>query len=789
MLRNYFLTTIRQLWKKKFYFFINVFGLASSTAVAVMIMIYVYNVLTYDRFHSNIDNIYLLYRDRPYSGGPLSVYDTWYPLLDETRNAFPDVVGGTRIVVGSNTWMEHEGRSFDEQFMWADSGFFHVFDFPLIAGNKETALASRNNIVLSHELAKKLFGNQDPIGKTLRLFFDTDYTVSAVVGDQPANSSIRFNAIVPMHTGIPLFGEAGWGSSFIFTFILARPGADPVKLESALQVLMQKFVTPSERGNFKLLSMKYYNDEFSDQRKYAMMLLGIGVGILLLAAINFTNLASSQSFGRMKEVGMRKTLGATRGKLIFQFLTESIFLSFMSLIIGIGLAQALLPLFSDLVGMQLSLSLLAEPIPLAAMVLLGLFVGLASGFYPAFFASGFQPVKVLKGIGTGHQKGGALRSALLTFQFSIAIFLISGVGIVLQQVDHMKSKDLNFEKDNVLVVRASPRDYADVDAASRMIGLFRDQVRELTQVVNVARSSGIPGNYSGSFSLFVAEGNESADPFDWRVARVDAQYFDVFKIPFVEGRNFVKGSETDRQTAVIINEAAMRAIGWKTAVGKKLLFPGEEGYLEIVGVTRDFNFGSVAQAVQPVVHVYRGEEYLNYPYVSVLLQPGDHDRVISQIGEVWRKLSPDRSFEYFFPSDSFNDLYNTEENIASIITFASVLAVIIACLGLFALASFNMAQRQKEVAVRKVMGASVPGLAMLFIRRYLLLVVIASAISIPVTWYFAEGWLRDFAYRVEINPLIMIGSGLLCGAIALATIGVKSLRTASANPVISLKYE
>jgi putative ABC transport system permease protein len=791
MLRNYFLTAIRQLWKKKFYFFINVFGLASGTAVAIIILMYVYNVLTYDRFHSNIDNIYFLYRDRPSPNGPIPIYDTWYPLVEETRNAYPEVIGGTKIVAGNSTWMEHEGKSFDEQFMWADSGFFHVFDFPFIAGNKETALATRNSIVLSEPLAKRLFGNEDPIGKTLRLFFNTDYVVSAVVGELPTNSSIQFNAIVPMHSGIPAFREAGWGSSFFYSFIVTKPETNPKALESKLQILMKKFVGPSEHGEFKLLPMKAYNEQFTDQRKYAMMLLGIAVGILLLAAINFTNLASSQSFARMKEVGMRKALGATRGKVILQFLSESTLLSFLSLILGLVVAQMLLPLFSDLVGMQLSLSMiLAQPMALVALLLLGIIVGLASGFYPAFFASGFQPVKVLKGATLGTQKGGTVRSVLLAFQFVVAIFLISGVAIVLQQVNYMKSKDLNFEKDNVVVIQASPRDYADVEAANQMVNIFCNQVEEFTSVMSVSRTGGVPGNYSGSFSLFVAEGNETADPFDWRVVRVDAQYFDVFKIPFVEGRNFIKDSETDRQTGVIINEAAMRAMGLKSAVGKKLLFPGEEGFLEIVGVTEDFNFGSVAQAIEPVVHVYRGEEaYTNYPFVCVQLQPGWGGDVIREIGDKWQALNPDRAFTYFFPSDRFNELYNTEENIASIITYSSALAVIIACLGLFALASFNMTQRQKEVAVRKVMGASVSSLALMFIKKYLILVIVASVISIPPTLYFAEDWLHDFAYRIQVNPFIIVGSGFLCACIAVATIGIKSWHTASANPVNSLKYE
>ena len=790
MFRNYLLTAFRQVWKNKSYFFINVFGLASSTAVSIMILMYVYNVLTYDRFHSNIDNIYFLYRDRPATDGPIPIYDTWYPLLDETRHAFPEVISGTKIIPGNNTWMEHEGKSFDEQFMWADSGFFHVFDFPFLAGNKETALATRNSIVLSEALATKFFGKEDPMGKTIRLFFDTDYVVTGVIGEIPPNSSLQFNAIVPMHTGIEFFRESGWGSSYLYTFVLTKPGTERRALESKLQVLMTKFVAQSEQGNFKLLSMMHYNDEFSDQRKYAMMLLGIAVGILLLASINFTNLASSQSFARMKEVGMRKALGATRGKVIFQFLSESMLLSFMSLLFGVALAQLALPLFSDLVGMQLSLELFLQPAPVAALVMLGILVGIMSGFYPALFASGFQPIKVLKGIAAGHQTGGVVRGSLLTFQFAIAIFLISGVTIVLQQVKHMKSKDLHFEKDNVLVVRAAPRDYADVNTANQMITAFKNQTLELASVVSASRSSGIPGRYSGSFTLFVAEGNETADPFDWRVARVDAQYFDVFKIPMLEGRNFINGSETDRQTGVIINEAALRAIGWKTAVGKKLKYPDGEGFLEIVGVTRDFNYGTVAEAIQPVVHVYRGEdEYTSYPYVSVLLQPGTRGEVVQQMASIWQNLNPDRSFEYFFPSDRFQELYNTEENIASIITFASALAVIIACLGLFALASFNMAQRQKEVAVRKVMGASVFGLAVLFVRKYLLLVMVATLVAMPVTWYVAEDWLSDFAYRIQINPLVMLGAGLCCAIIALATIGIKSIRTASANPVNALKYE
>lgn len=789
MFLNYLLIALRQLTKNKLYASINIFGLACSTAVSVLMLLYAYKVLTYDSFHSNFSDIYFMYRDRPSTDGPLKVYDTWYPLLEETQNAFPEVIGGTRVIQGGNTWMQYGDKMFDEGFLWADSGFFDVFDFDFTAGSEATAMNGPYNIILSQPLATRLFGNEDPIGKTVKLFFDTDYTVTGVVGEFPPNSSITFNALVPLHHGIPFIREAGWGSSFTTTFVLTKPGTDAHALEAKFPVLMEKFVAPSERGNFRLLPMAGYNDEFTSQSKYAYMLLGIAFGILTLASINFTNLASAQSFGRAKEVGMRKALGASRTRIVSQFLSESMTLALVSLAAGLGIAQLLLPAFSNLVSMPLQLNLREEPVIPICLLGLGIFTGLLSGIYPALFASGFQPARVLKGLSAGRGRGTVLRNSLLTFQFAIAIFLISGVAVVLQQVNYMKSKDLNFEKDNVMVMRISPRDFADVDAANERIGSFKNEMTKIPSVISVSRSSGIPGNYSGSFSLFVAEGNETADPYDWRVARVDAGYFDTYGIEFTEGRNFIQDAQSDIDYGAIVNEATVRAIGWTSAVGKKLKFPGEEGFLEIVGVTKDFNYASAASAVEPVVHVYRGENNTRFPYLSLRLQPGSHEAAIQQVAQQWKAMNPDRAFEYFFPADRFNDLYNTEENIASIITVASVLAITIACLGLFALASFNMAQRQKEVAVRKVLGATVPQLAMMFIRKYLLMVIIALIIAVPATYYFGSDWLSAFAYRIKISPLIFIGAGSLCGLVALLTVGFKSLRTASANPVDSLKYE
>ncbi|HNP94499.1 MAG TPA: ABC transporter permease [Cyclobacteriaceae bacterium] len=790
MLKNYLKVALRAIAKNKSYSIINVIGLAGSAAITMLIIFYAVSVLTYDQFHEDSDRIFFMYRDRATEDGAVPVYDTWFPMAEVAVDEFPVVESGTRMVSAGITWVRNGDKRFEQAITYADSALFKIFSFPLIEGDRNTLLNDPNSVVISEEVAKKFFGNEEALGKTLNFGLVNDRTVTGVIGKLPGNSTFTFEVIFPINTAIAhqFIGDDLWQGSFCNSFIKLRDVKDIDNLRSQANLIMEKYVESSERGNVLFLPLKDYNDEFTDQRKYAYTLLIVAFGILIIASINFTNLATAQSLMRTKEVGVRKVMGATRSGLINQFLSESVLLTLLALILGGFLAEISLPYFSQLIDLDIPINFLNQPSMIALILGLGLVVGIISGSYPSFYMSRFKPSEILKGSQT---KGGSMliRNGLVVVQFTLAITLLCAVSIISKQVNFMRSYDVKFDRDNVVVIPIGLRDFEDRENAVSRLVTFKEQLKTLPGVVSVTASNSIPGNYAGNFVLFLAEGNEDASPLDYRIASTEEDFFETYKIKFVAGRNFLPNSIHDRENSVILNEAAVRDIGWKDPIGKKLIYPRSRQQVEVIGVVEDFNYASLKQPVLPVVHYFGGDSARNYRFISIQLDAKSRDTALEQVGRTWESMQFDRTYEYFFPAERMDELYESEDNLINILTYATGFAIFIACLGLYALASFTVMLRTREIAIRRVLGASVGSIVGLFSKSYARMVLVAIFVSIPLAWFGMSEWLQGFAFRTNIGWTIFLFTGSIALIISFLTVSIHSIRAGYRDPVKSLRVD
>jgi len=787
MLKNYLKIAFRNILKHKSYSFINIIGLAGSIAITILILLYAQSVLTYDQFHKDSDQIYFMYRDRATEDGRMDVFDTWYPLVDVAKEEFPEIEEGTHMVSVGNTWVELGDKKFEQELTFADSNFFDVFSFPVIEGDVKTILDDPNSVIISQEVAQKFFGDEEAIGKVLRFGFNRERTVTGVLGNIPSNSSYTFDCIAPLSNNMVngWLGDNLWGGSFCDSFIKLRADANVEALKSKLNILMDKYVHEQEKGNFLILPIKDYYDKMTGQAKYADIMLLVALGILIIAVINFTNLATAQSLLRTKEVGVRKVLGANRSRLMKQFMGESMIMSVMALILGGLAAELFLPKFNQLIGMELNITYTVTN--LAVIIGLGLLIGLVSGSYPALFISKLQPSKILKSQKISSKM--SLRNVLVSLQFVLAIALMSSVGIILQQINFLKSHDLNFDQDNVMVIPISLRDFEDPQAALPRVVSFRNELRNIAGVEHVSGSSSVPGNYRRSFTLFVPKDKQDMPPLDWQVAVIDHDFFETYGVHMLQGRSFIQGSQSDFDRGVILNKTALDQLGWESIEGKQLMFPRSKEELDVIGVVEDFNVQSLREPVQPLVHYYGGDSARSYSFISVKLNPESRKQALASIADTWNKMDFGQTYEYYFPAERFKDLYETEENIANVLTYAMAFAIVIACLGLYALASFSVMLKTKEIAIRKVLGASISRIIGSFSKKYLIIVSIAAIPAVALAWYGMQNWLEDFAYRIAIGA----GTFLLAiaGAIVIAflTVSYHALKAGFTNPVESLKEE
>ena len=804
MIKNYFKIAWRNLWKNKTFSFINILGLASGLACFLLIALFVMDELSYDRFYKKADRIYRVNSDIVFGGAVLHFTTTPDMMGQLLQKDYPQVEDYARLYTNEGSQMVKKGNEFitEENAAFADSTFFNVFDFAVVEGELKTALHGPNTIVINETTAKKYFSGQSAVGKTLE--FKTDggtapYKVTAVIRDIPRNSHMNLSMLMSMKNV-----DYNWGqitSHNFHTYLLLKEGTDHKVFEKNFTAYINKYVLPSIQANMNVSSMselekqgnslKYslmpltsihlysdYNHEITPPGsiKYVYIFAAVALFILLIACMNFINLSTAKSARRAKEVGIRKTLGTERKTLIAQFLFESGFTAFLAMLIAIIIAWLVMPLFNSVSGKEIVMMDLLTGRMLAIILLLPLVAGLLAGSYPAIYLSSFNPVAVLKSSSGALVKKSSLRSALVVFQFASSILLITGTLVVYRQLNYIQNAKLGFNKDQVLVINS-------VYALGNNASVFKDAVLGMSGVSSGTLSSYLPvSSSSRSDNTYSKEAVMNAkNGIDMQTWNIDHDYIKTMGMEIIRGRGFSKAFADSN--AMIVNETTAKFIDEKDPIGKKMYAGGNQ--YTVIGVVKNFHFESMKHNVGPLCFLLRNST----GYAAFKVNAANVTGLIAQVENKWKTMSAGVPFSYRFLDDSFTEMYHDEQRIGKLALSFSILAILIACLGLFGLAAFTAEQRTKEIGIRKVLGASAASVINMLNKEFIKLVLISSVIAIPLAWWAMNKWLEDFAYRVEIGWWVFVVAGIIALLIAVLTVSSQAIKAAFANPVKSLRSE
>jgi len=805
MFKNYLKVALRNLWKNKAFSAINIIGLAAGLAVCLLIVLYVVDELSYDKYNKNADRIYRLDADIYFNDTQAIFAQAPDPLALTLKQEYPAVEEMVRVNFQNDVLIKKDNQNVrDHNVGYADSTFFKVFTIPMIAGDPVTALKEPNSIVIDKTTAKKYFNSTDVIGKILRVDDNTDCKITGVIKDIPKQSHFHFHFLRPRGKD-----NDSWLSNNTYNYILVKPGVTRAEIQKDVDATINKYIGRDleqvlhaslkeleSKGNhfiyhampltdIHLRSDKSYEIEANGNVTYVYIFSVIAIFILFIACINFMNLSTARSANRAKEVGIRKVAGSLRSHLMTQFLTESVLLSFFSLLFAIGIAALLVPLFNQLAGKEMSVISLFSTWLFPAMIALVFLVGLLAGSYPAFYLSSFQPIEVLKGKVAKGFKSSWLRSGLVVFQFCVSIILIIGTIIIYNQLDYIRSRKIGYNRDHVLVIHNAY--YLD-----KQIYTFRNELLNIPGVVNASISGDLPTSNGfdneGWFRDAAMDANKAVVLTNFFV---DNDYIPTLGMEIKQGRNFSKDFPTD-SLGVILNEAAVKVLGYKDPFKETIYRPnfydgsihGSLAY-HVVGVVKDFNFSSMHQSVGPLI-IQRGD---NWGSIAVRADTKNISSVISGIKNKWMGMVPAQPFNYTFMDADFENVYTTEQRTGKLFITFAVFAILIGCLGLFGLVTYAAEQRIKEIGVRKVLGASVSGIVAMLSKDFAKLILIASLIAFPLAWWAMHKWLQSFAYRITISWWIFIVAGITALLIALLTVSFQAIRAAIANPVKSLRTE
>jgi len=802
MFKNYLNVAIRNILKHKFFSAINILGMTIGVTACLLIILYITDELSYDQFHANADRIYQVGLHGKIGGQDIRTANTCPPMAAALVSEIAEVEAATRIVpMFGRPAVKYEDKVLtEENVFYADSNFFEFFSFILKEGDLKTALKEPNTVVLTEEMSKKYFGDVDPMGKLMVIGGENQtFKVTGIAATPPSNSHFDFNMLVSAQSSDRL-KQPVWLNNYMYTYFLLRKNASVDQVNRKFENLVEKYIGP-EIERFMGTTLKqmreangeygYFSTKLTDihlrsttidgiqaggNMTYIYFFGAIGAFIIVIACINFMNLSTARSAGRAKEVGLRKTLGSLRGQMIGQFLAESTIYSFVAVLFAVIACYFLLPQFNLLSGKELGMHVLTSPFFVIALVVLVLLVGVVAGSYPAFYLTSFSPVEVLKGKVRAGMKTKGIRSFLVVFQFALSIFLIIFTMVVYQQIQYMQEKNLGLDKNNILILQNTGRLGTNKDA-------FKNTLSQQTGVVKLSFTNNtFPG--VNNTTVFKTAGSEQDHIMG--VYYADQDHQEVVKFEMTQGRYFSKEFPSDT-TAIILNEAAVREFGFNEPIGEELLYNdggSQVKRLKVIGVVKNFNFESFKTEVRPLSILYT--ENAN---TLLIRYEGNPREMVSSVEKLWKEQSPNEPFEYAFMDESFDELFRAEQRMGNIFSIFSGLAIFIASLGLFALAAFTSEQRTKEIGIRKAMGASVFGLTILLSKEFTKLVVIAFIPASIAGWYVAHEWLQEFAYRIPVNPLILILSGLAAIVIAWLTVSYQSIKTASTNPVDSLRYE
>lgn len=806
MLKNYFKIGLRSLLRNKFFTAINIFGLTLGMTTCLLIMLYVQNEMSYDRFNKKADQIVRVVFRGSIQGQKMKEAMVMPPVAQTLKSEYPEVLEATRLRNYGNPRITYGDKTFNENaFAYVDSNFFEVFTLPFLKGNPKTALLEPNTIVISESVAKKYFGNEDPIGRILQFKdFNSSYKITGVMREMPVNSHFHFDLFASM-ASFPQSREFSWMTSEYYTYLVLPKGYDYKKLEAKLPADVEKYMGSQlqkamgmtytqfrQKGNELGLYLQPLKDihlhsdlnlelgPVSDIR-YVYIFSVVAIFMLLIACINFMNLSTAGASKRAREVGIRKVLGSLNGQLVRQFLLESLLLTFFAFLLSLILVFWTLPFLNKLSGKNLSFDLLSNPWLLPGLLLFALVTGLLAGSYPAFFLSSFKPVTVLKGKLASMGKTVSLRSGLVVFQFFISIVLIIGTIIVHRQLSFIQNEKLGYNKDQVVIVQ-------EAYWLGKNLEAFKQKLLQDPRVLSISSSGYLPaGNtYNNNFMIYADNNNDQLVKtlrYD-----VDYNYIQTLGMEMAEGRNFSKSFGTD-STGIIINEETAKAFGWnKNALGHNLTRPDNDGTkvtYHVIGVVKNFHFKSFHEAISPLVMVLNN----NNENLIVKTNTKDIAGLLNTMKKNWNDLKGEVPFSYTFLDDRFNNSYESEQKIGLILSVFAGVTIFVACLGLLGLATFTAEQRTKEIGIRKVLGASIANIVSLLSKDFIILVFIAFIIATPVAWYMMNKWLQDFAYKTNISACIFLLAAGLAIAITIITVSFRAIGAAVVNPVDSLRAE
>lgn len=803
MFKNYFKTAWRNLKRNKLFSFINILGLAIGIATCFLIMLYVQDELSYDRFNKNAANIARIIFQADINGGKINESNVMAPVAATVKKDFPEVIDATRIVSYGSIKITYNNTVFkDDRFAFVDPNFFDIFTLPMIEGNTRSALQQPYTAVITRSTAEKYFGREEALGKMFMLGNDTTlYKITGIMEDMPSNSHFHFDILASM-AGLKSAASDSWMTGNYYTYLLLKPGADLKKMQARFPDMVDKYMGPQiqsqmglsleqfrTKGNtlgFSLqpltsihLSSAGTNEfEPGGNAAYVYIFAGVAIFMLVVACINFLNLSTAGASKRAKEVGVRKVAGSGKIQLIGQFLSESLLITLFALLIAFVLLQLMLPAFNAISGKHLSITIK----PVLSFVVLGLIVGLMAGIYPAFYLSSFKPVAVLKGRLTSTHKSFRLRSVLVVFQFFISVALIIGTIVVYQQMEFIQNKDIGYDKNQLITI---PNSYV----LGRNEQAFKQQMLQDPRIVNATSSWYKPAGPSNhNNSLAYPKGNDKiiVNGVDYHI---DEQYIPTMGMKMFAGRNFSGEFKTD-SSAIILNETAARALGWtpESALDKTVIIQnstkGSHYPFHVIGVVKNFNFRSLHEVISPLYMTFEPQGGLIFK-----INTADIKGVLAAMKKQWDSYHTKEPFTYAFMDDLFNKAYAAEQKTATVLNIFAALTIFVAGLGLFGLVTYTAEQRTREIGIRKVLGASVMQVTHMLSGEFLKLVLIASLIAFPVAWWGMNKWLQSFAYRVDINWLVFAVAGLVALLIALITVSFRAIKAAMANPVKALRTE
>ena len=804
MFKNYLKITIRNLTKNKLFSIVNILGLTIGITCFILIGLFVFNELTYDSYNNKEDRIFRLNSYYKVGDNRFNLANSPMPLANALASEYPEIEKIARLLPANNIYLKKENNYIkEEKFFYADSSLFDIFTIDFISGNPKTALTQPNNVVITTNTAQKYFSSKNPIGKRIILSNGKEFLITGVVKPLPENSHFEFDFIASLNS-LPESGKINWFGQFVHTYVLTKKGVTAEELNKKIYSVAEKYLGPIIKSAFGVSYKEFLNNgnNFSfafvplkDIHLYSKMFnelkeagdintiyffSTIAIFILIIASINFINLSTARSKKRANEIGVRKVLGSNKTQLLKQFLSESILLCFIAVIISLMLVELLLPYFNNLTDKELSLNLFENAFLIPGLILFTLVLGISAGLYPSLLLASFKPVQILKSNAAVYNKKGGLRKSLVVFQFATSVVLFTGTFVIYNQMQYIKNKNLGFNKDQVLIIKNIN------DLGSKQF-TFANAIKENINVLDASLSFGLP-DYDLTANIFKKKGENN--PYTLVTIPVDYNFLNTYKLKIKEGRYFSKNISTDT-LSIILNEAAVKKLNFKNPLNSELLTSlgnnNNVSPLKVIGIVKDFHLQTLKDEIRPAALILLDTPEADF--LSIKIFSKDIQKTIKYLSNKWKEFGQIKPMEYSFFDDNFNELYKSEIQSEKVFTIFAILAIIIACLGLFGLTAFTAEQRKKEIGIRKVLGATVTNIVFMLSKEFLILIGAANVIAWPVSYFLMHKWLEDFVYKTEMGIDIFLISGLAVIVIALITVSFQAIYAAISNPVNSIRYE